>query len=61
MAFRFSPDNVRKILDTLLDDIGYWEPTGTEAEKQLCYIAGMKDMSNAVIKALNDLGGGDGK
>ena len=56
-AFRLTTENVRIILDKLLDDCGYWEFEGKDAEKLLCYIAGLKDMSNAVSKAIIEFGG----
>lgn len=46
------PEDVRVIQAKMLDDMGYWESEGKEAEKQLCYIAGMCDMANAVVKAI---------
>lgn len=57
MAYRLETENVRIILSKMLDDLGYWDCEGKEAEKQLCYIAGMTDMANAVIKAIKELGG----
>lgn len=57
MAMRFEKENVRIILGEMLDDCGYWEFEGKDAEKLLCYIAGMTDMANAVMKAIEELGG----
>lgn len=57
MAMRLETENVRFILCNLLDEIFYWEHEGKDAEKQLCYIAGVTDMANAVIRAINELGG----
>ena len=57
MAMRLETENVRIILSKFLDDMSYWECEGKEAEKQLCYIAGAKDMADAVIKAIRELGG----
>lgn len=57
MAMRLEVENVRYLLANMLDDCSYWECEGKEAEKQLCYIAGMKDMADAVIKAIKELGG----
>ena len=57
MAYKLTSENVNIILSHMLDGIGYWECEGKEAEKQLCYIAGMTDMANAVIKAIKELGG----
>lgn len=57
MATKLGTDNVRIILSKTLNDMDYWGYEGAEAEKQLCYIAGMIDMANAVIKAIEELGG----
>ncbi len=57
MAMRLETENVRFILGQMLNDMEYWGVEGKEAEKQLCYIAGVTDMANAVIKAIKDLGG----
>lgn len=57
MAMRLESENVRIILENMLNEIDYWAVDGKEAEKQLCYIAGMTDMANAVIKAIKELGG----
>ena len=57
MAMRLEKENVRILLGKMLNDIPYWECNGAEAEKELCYIAGMTDMANAVMKAIEELGG----
>ena len=57
MAYKLGTENVRIILNKMLDEMGYWEFEGKEAEKQLCYIAGMKDMADAVCRAIKELGG----
>lgn len=57
MAMRLERENVRIILGLMLNDMSYWEFEGKEAEKQLCYIAGLTDMANAVMKAIEELGG----
>ena len=57
MAMRLEKANVMFILSKFLSEMSYWECEGKEAEKQLCYIAGAKDMADAVIKAIEDLGG----
>ena len=57
MATRLESENVRNILENMLNEIDYWGVDGKEAEKQLCYIAGMTDMANAVIRAIKELGG----
>ena len=57
MAMKLEKENVRIILGKQLDDCGYWEFEGKDAEKLLTYIAGLIDMANAVIKAIDELGG----
>ena len=57
MAMRLERENVRMIFDQLLDDVDMWGREGTEAEKVLCYISGMKDMADAVMEAIVKLGG----
>lgn len=54
MAAKLTPENVRIMLAKQLDEVSYWECEGKDAEKQLCYIAGLTDMANAVIKAIKD-------
>lgn len=56
-AIRLTTENVRIILGKMLDDCGYWEFEGKDAEKLLCYIAGMTDMANAVMNAIVEFGG----
>ena len=57
MAMRLERENVRIIFNQLLDDVDMWCIEGTEAEKVLCYISGMKDMADAVMEAIVKLGG----
>ena len=57
MAMRLEKENVRLILGTILDECELWEREGKDAEKMLCYIAGVKDMANAVMEAIVALGG----
>lgn len=45
-------ENVCSILCEMLNGLDYWGEEDKEAEKALCYIAGMTDMANAVIKAI---------
>lgn len=52
MAAKLTPENVRIILAKQLDECSYWESEGKEAEKQLCYIAGLTDMANAIIHVI---------
>lgn len=57
MAMRLEKENVRIILGNFLDDVSLWDAEGKEAEKQLAYIAGLRDMANAVMDAIVGLGG----
>lgn len=57
MAMRLEKEGVRIILGNFLDDVEMWDFTDKEAEKQLAYIAGLRDMANAVIEAIGQLGG----
>lgn len=53
---KLNKENVRIILGNFLDDVEMFVPDGTEAEKQLAYIAGLRDMANAVMDAIQQLG-----
>lgn len=57
MAMRLEKENVRIILGNFLDDVSLWDAEDKEAEKQLAYIAGLRDMANAVMDAIVGLGG----
>lgn len=57
MAMRLEKENVRIILGNFLSDLELWEFEDKDAEKQLAYIAGLRDMANAVIDAIGKLGG----
>ena len=57
MAMKLEKENVRIILGKILDDVELWEMEGTNAEKQLAYISGLRDMANAVMDAIVELGG----
>jgi hypothetical protein len=57
MAMKLEKENVRIILNNLLDDVDLWEREGKEAEKMLCYISGLHDMANEVMAAIDALGG----
>ena len=54
---KLNKENVRIILGNFLDDVEMFVPDGTEAEKNLAYIAGLRDMANAVMDAIQQLGG----
>jgi hypothetical protein len=57
MAMRLEKENVRIILGNFLDDVSLLDAEDKEAEKQLAYIAGLRDMANAVMDAIVALGG----
>ena len=57
MAMRLEKENVRIILGQFLDELECWDMEGKDAEKQLAYIAGLRDMANAVMDAIQGLGG----
>lgn len=57
MAMKLEKENVRIILGKILDDVELWATEGKEAEKQLAYISGLRDMANAVMDAIGELGG----
>ena len=57
MAMRLEKVNVRIIFENLLDLVEMWDIEDGKAEKQLAYIAGLKDMADAVIEAIGQLGG----
>ena len=57
MAMRLEKENVRIIFENILSDVELWDMAAVEAEKQLAYIAGLRDMANAVIEAIGQLGG----
>ena len=54
---RLEKENVRIIVMSILDDCDLYGCDGKEAEHLLDYIAGVKDMANAVIDAIDALGG----
>lgn len=57
MAMKLTKENVRIILGNILDECDLWDREDKEAEKMLSYIQGVKDMANAVIEAIGQLGG----
>ena len=48
--FRINPAVVREELIKFIGDLYLLEDEGKEAEKTLAYIAGAKDLANAIIK-----------
>ena len=57
MAMKLTTENVTYLESQMLDELGFWEHEGKDAEKLLAYIAGIHDMANAVRKAIRELGG----
>ena len=57
MAMRLETENVRFIEQQLMDDMELYGAEGKDAERLVQYIAGMHDMANAVIRAIQELGG----
>lgn len=57
MAMRLEKENVRIILMNILDECDLYGREGKEAEHLASYISGVKDMANAVIEAIGQLGG----
>ena len=57
MAKQLTKDNVREILIECETGLEYWPDTDQEARENLSYIAGLKDMANAVIQKITELGG----
>lgn len=54
MARELTAENVRIVMMDILSDMSYWEYEGKEAEKLLYYIAGARDMADAVIKRIKE-------
>ena len=52
---KLKAEDVRFIMQNLLDDVEYWDREGKDAEKQLAYIAGVMDTAEAVMRAIEDL------
>jgi hypothetical protein len=52
MAKKLEQENVRIIFMSILDDCDLYGREGKEAEHMLNYIAGVKDMANAVMDAI---------
>jgi hypothetical protein len=57
MAMRLEKENVRIIFMDILDECDLYGREGKEAEHLLNYIAGVKDMANAVMDAIVAFGG----
>lgn len=54
---KLEKENVRIIFGNILDDLDLYAEDVKKAERQLAYIAGLRDMANAVIDAIGQLGG----
>lgn len=57
IVMKLEKENVRIVLGKFLDDVEMFVPDNNKAEKQLAYIAGLRDMANAVMEAIGQLGG----
>ena len=57
MAMRLEKENVRIVLMNLLNSMDHYGIDGKDAEHHASYIAGALDMANAVMDAIEDLGG----
>ena len=57
MSMKITSENVLHVKEQVLSEIDYWVHEGKDAEKMLAYLAGVEDMTNAVIRAIKDLGG----
>ena len=55
IVMKLKAEDVRFIMQNLLDDVEYWDREGKDAEKQLAYIAGVMDTAEAVMRAIEDL------
>lgn len=57
MAMKLGTENVRKILMDILNGSEFYGLEDKQAEHTASYTAGVLDMANAVIRAIEDLGG----
>ena len=57
IAMKLEKENVRIIFGNILNDVTMYVDDAKDAERQLAYIAGLRDMANAVIDAIGQLGG----
>lgn len=57
MAMKLEKENVRIIFMNLLNNMEHYGLEGRDAEDQSNYIAGALDMADAVIDAIEELGG----
>lgn len=57
MEMKLEKENVRIVFDQILSVCDLYGREGREAENLLCYISGARDMANAVVDAIDALGG----
>ncbi len=57
MAMRLETENVRRILMDILNDVEFYGLEDKQAEHTASYTSGVLDMANAVILAIEELGG----
>jgi hypothetical protein len=57
MAMRLDKENVRIVFMDIVSDVPLYGSEDKEAEHNASYIAGALDMANAVIRAIEELGG----
>lgn len=57
MAMKLEKENVRILFEAILSGCDLYGREGKEAEALLNYIAGARDMANAVMDAIVALGG----
>ena len=57
MAMKLEKENVRILFMNLMNNMGHYGLEGKDAEYQSCYISGALDMANAVMDAIEELGG----
>lgn len=57
MAMKLEKENVRIIVMNVLDECDLYGREGKDAEHLISYISGVKDMANAVMDAIDSLGG----
>lgn len=54
---KLEKENVRILFMNLISEMDHYGLEGKEAEFHASYISGALDMANAVMKAIEDLGG----
>lgn len=56
-SIKFEKENVRIAALDLLNDLELYGAENEEAKELCCYVSGVLDMTNAVMRAIEDLGG----